>query len=64
MIISKDGVSSEILQHFCYPGVGQFIDGQLKLMTAEVDLYRIESFFESNRYRIEIESNRKISETS
>jgi hypothetical protein len=29
--------------------MGQIIDGQLNLMTAEADLYRIESFFESNR---------------
>jgi hypothetical protein len=33
--------------------IGQFIEGQLNLITAEADLYRIESFFESNRYRIE-----------
>jgi hypothetical protein len=31
----------------------QFIDGKLNLMTTEVDLYQIESFFESNGYRIE-----------
>ncbi len=42
----------------------QFIDGQLNFMTAEADLYRIESFFESNGYRIKIELNRKVSATS
>jgi hypothetical protein len=42
--------------------MGQFIDGQLNFMPAEADLYRIESFFESNR--IEIESNQKVSATS
>ncbi len=36
--------------------IGQFIEGQLNLITAEADLYRIESFFESNRYRNRIES--------
>jgi hypothetical protein len=34
--------------------MSQFIDGQLNLMTAEADLYRIESFFESNRNRIKL----------
>jgi hypothetical protein len=28
--------------------MGQSFDGQSNLMTAETDLYRIESFFESN----------------
>ncbi len=44
--------------------MGQFIDGQLNLMTAEADLYQIELFLESNRYRIKIELNQNISATS
>ncbi len=42
----------------------QFIDGQLNVMTPEVDLYWIELFFESNRYQIETELNWKVSATS
>jgi hypothetical protein len=45
--------------------MGQFIDGQSNLMTAEADLYQIELFlFELNRYQIEIKSNRRVSATS
>jgi hypothetical protein len=44
--------------------IGHFPNRQYSFMTADAFSYRIESFFESNRYRIEIESNRTVSATS
>jgi hypothetical protein len=44
--------------------IDHFSDCRFSFMTADTALYRIELFFESNRYRIEIGSYRMVSATS
>jgi hypothetical protein len=67
---SQDRILKGIVRYLClhceqfFWKLVIFLMVKFSFMTADAVWYQIESFFESNRYRIEIESNRKVSATS